>query len=193
MMEKGVTVMEKENPLSGATSFKESEKSTPDLHTCDLMYIDLSGTQFIKGGALRLPASTAFSFFETEQMTNQLIGTLLDELPVSQKTETAVQHRFRLVFGHLRTEGLSDALELHLIIHQSRSFILRALSLQYLNCSFYVFTSNPYRVSLPSDDVFHILIDMIGETSCPLCTSTTKQANPGQHHTWSWKYLFRRL
>ncbi|KAK2953693.1 hypothetical protein BLNAU_11414 [Blattamonas nauphoetae] len=150
-------------------------------------------TQYI----LSSPAATAcidsLLFFETEQMTNQLIGTLLDELPVSQKTETAVQHRFRLVFGHLRTEGLSDALELHLIIHQSRSFILRALSLQYLNCSFYVFTSNPYRVSLPSDDVFHILIDMIGETSCPLCTSTTKQANPGQHHTWSWKYLFRRL
>ncbi|KAK2962911.1 hypothetical protein BLNAU_1934 [Blattamonas nauphoetae] len=51
-----VTVMEKENPLSGATSFKESEKSTPDLHTCDLMYIDLSGTQFIKGGAVRIVA-----------------------------------------------------------------------------------------------------------------------------------------
>ncbi|KAK2963438.1 hypothetical protein BLNAU_1480 [Blattamonas nauphoetae] len=45
MMEKGVTVMEKENPLSGATSFKESEKSTPDLHTCDLMYIDLRNLQ----------------------------------------------------------------------------------------------------------------------------------------------------
>ncbi|KAK2944193.1 hypothetical protein BLNAU_20862 [Blattamonas nauphoetae] len=44
---------------------------------------------------LRLPASTAFSF-DTELMTNQLIGALLDELPVSLKKGTAVQHRYKL-------------------------------------------------------------------------------------------------
>ncbi|KAK2949338.1 hypothetical protein BLNAU_15718 [Blattamonas nauphoetae] len=81
---------------------------------------------------LRLPASTAFSFFDTELMTNQLIGALLDELPVSLKKGTAVQHRYKLVFGHLRTEGLSDALELHLIIHQSRSFILSVPATRYI-------------------------------------------------------------
>ncbi|KAK2951444.1 hypothetical protein BLNAU_13601 [Blattamonas nauphoetae] len=71
-------------------------------------------------------------FFDTELMTNQLIGALLDELPVSLKKGTAVQHRYKLVFGHLRTEGLSDALELHLIIHQSRSFILSVPATRYI-------------------------------------------------------------
>ncbi|KAK2962631.1 hypothetical protein BLNAU_2464 [Blattamonas nauphoetae] len=89
-------------------------------------------TQSIVSSPAAIACIDSLLFFDTELMTNQLIGALLDELPVSLKKGTAVQHRYKLVFGHLRTEGLSDALELHLIIHQSRSFILSVPATRYI-------------------------------------------------------------
>ncbi|KAK2944320.1 hypothetical protein BLNAU_20765 [Blattamonas nauphoetae] len=54
-------------------------------------------------------------FFETEQMTNQLIGTLLDELPVSLKKGTAVQHLYKLVKKEEKERKERENMQNHLI------------------------------------------------------------------------------